>query len=237
MKFFLGLFAVILIPIAIFLSGDADIGLLFSPSPPNMSYLNQVIWITGASSGIGAATALEFTKLGAQVIISARRADKLYTLSNSSQGQGTHEMFVLPLDLMDFESHEKAYQTILAKFGHVDILVLNAGQSQRNAALDTPFEDTRSLMELNFFSCVHLAKVVVPGMITHGGGKVKFHYSLHFPLPLILTVVLQLVLMSSLSGKLGTPIGSSYSASKFALVCVQHLTELIFLLSMDTLMP
>lgn len=176
MRYFLVVVAVVLVPVAIFLSGDADIGLLLSPSPPQMSYANQVIWITGASSGIGAATAIEFKKLGAQVIISARREDKLYALSNASQGQGTHEMFVLPLDLMDFESHEKAYQTILEKFGHVDILILNAGQSQRNPALDTPFADTRSLMELNFFACVHLAKVVVPGMITYGGGKVLSSY-------------------------------------------------------------
>jgi hypothetical protein len=176
------IFAVLLIPVAIFLRGDADLGLLFLSSPPEMSYLNQVIWITGASSGIGAATALEFSKLGAKVIISARRTDKLYALSNVSEGQGGHEMFVVPLDLMDFESHEKAYKTILEKFGHIDLLVLNAGQSQRNSALETPFEDTRSLMELNFFSCVHLAKLVVPGMVTNGGGKVV---SLLTPLYLI----------------------------------------------------
>jgi dehydrogenase/reductase SDR family member 7B len=165
--FFFGLLAV---PLAIFLRGDADLGLLFASNPPDQSYSNQIIWITGASSGLGAATALELARLGAKVIISARRVEKLYAVSNASQG--THEMFVLPLDMIDLDSHQSAYETIIEKYGRLDILILNAGQSQRNTALDTPFEDTRSLMELNFFSCVHLTKVAVPGMVASGGGKV-----------------------------------------------------------------
>jgi short-subunit dehydrogenase len=206
-------FGLLAIPLAIFLQGDADIGLLFASNPPDQSYSNQIIWVTGASSGLGAAAALELARLGAKVIISARRVEKLYSISNASQG--VHEMFVLPLDMIDLDSHQSAYEAIITKYGRLDILILNAGQSQRNSALDTPFEDTRSLMELNFFSCVHLTKVAVPGMVASGGGKVSFSYpySCHES-----PYLFQVVLMSSLSGKLGTPIGSSYSASKFALV-------------------
>jgi short-subunit dehydrogenase len=105
---------------------------------------------------------------------------------------------IVPLDVTDLASHQAAVDTVFGLYGHVDILVLNAGASQRNAAIDTPFSVTQNLMNLNFLSLVALNKLVLPSMVERKSGKI--------------------VVMSSLSGILGTPAASSYSASKFALV-------------------
>lgn len=160
----------IIIPLTIFLQLDSDILIYFSPSPPSNSYLNKVIWITGSSSGIGASLALELNKLGANVIITARREDKLNIISK--QSNGINPMFILPFNIINYTSQIEAYNLIIKKYGHIDMLILNAGQSQRNSAINTLFNDTKELMELNYFSCVHLAKLVLPDMITNGGGKV-----------------------------------------------------------------
>lgn len=74
--------------------------------------------------------------------------------------------------MVDVASHQAAYDTIIDLYGKIDILVLNAGRSQRNPALDTTYEDTLSLMDLNFHSCVHLTKVVLPDMVKAGSGQV-----------------------------------------------------------------
>lgn len=105
--------------------------------------------------------------------------------------------FVLPLDILDYNAQEEAYKTIISKFGRIDILVLNAGVSQRLTAIDTPLSVTQDLMNLNFISFVSLTKLALPSMIKQQQG--------------------QIVVVSSLSGIIGTPMGSSYSASKFAL--------------------
>lgn len=188
-----GVLAAVLL--AVFLKNDADLFLIFAKIPEANAFKDQVVWITGASSGIGAVLAQELTKQGAQVIISARRVDKLEEVAKSTQGN--HAPYVLPLDVLDYDQHEKAYKEIIAKFGKIDTVVLNAGRSQRNTANETPFEVTRSILELNFLSVVHLTKIVLPGLLAQKSGNI--------------------VLMSSLSGRLATPLGSSYSASKFAM--------------------
>jgi dehydrogenase/reductase SDR family protein 7 len=132
------------------------------------------IWITGASSGIGARLACDLTEKGAQVIVSARRIEQLNDVSKRCSGK--HIPYVLPLDVLDLESHETAFNKIIGVFGKVDSLVLNAGRSQRNPAIDTPFNVTTSIMELNFFSVVHLAKVVLPSMINRKSGQVFKYY-------------------------------------------------------------
>lgn len=104
---------------------------------------------------------------------------------------------VLPMDVTDHSTHQAALDAIIAVYGHVDQLILNAGRSQRNLAVTTPLTVTRDMMELNFFSLVALNLLVLPTMIARRSGRV--------------------VVMSSVSGLLGTPVGSSYSATKFAL--------------------
>ena len=124
--------------VAVFFILDADPLLFFLPNPPSTPYLNdQVVWITGASSGIGAALAKDMAKAGATVILSARRVDQLEKISQqckNMQPKGSMEPLILPLDVTDFDAQKKAVDIVLKKFGKIDSLVLNAGRSQRNTA-------------------------------------------------------------------------------------------------------
>jgi len=192
-KLFLIVLAVIL---AVFFKGDVDLPVSFLPYEEKGSFAGKVVWITGASSGIGAALAEDMVKAGAHVIISARRVSMLEEVADACAMFGERP-FVLPFDVTDFDAHSVAVDAVISKFGHVDNFVLNAGMSQRNTAVDTPLSVTQDLMQLNFMSIVSLTKLVLPTMIERKQG--------------------QLVVTSSLSGIIGTPLGSSYSASKFAL--------------------
>ena len=177
---------------------DCDLTLRLLPySSADKSFANQTIWITGASSGIGASLAEELTAGGAQVIISARRMNQLESVADKCAAVGLRPM-IQAFDALDFEEHGRAFEAIIEKFGGVDVLILNAGRSQGALAMDTRLTDTRQLFELNFFSYVNLAKLVVPTMTSRKSGG-------------------QVVVVSSVSGKLGTPMGSSYSGTKYAL--------------------
>lgn len=183
--------------VAMFFAGDADLNLLMLPKPPANAFAGQVMWIAGASSGIGAALAEDLIKKGATVIISARRVNQLNDVADKCQKFGPRPT-VIEMDMTNEESMQFAFTKVIETHGHVDSLILNAGQSQRLVALDTPFEVTEKIMNLNFFSYVKLTKLVGPTMVKRNQG--------------------QIVVVSSLSGIIGTPAGSSYSASKFALV-------------------
>jgi dehydrogenase/reductase SDR family member 7 len=182
--------------LALFFKSDTDLPLFVAPYEQKNSFAGKVVWITGASSGIGAALAEDMVKAGAKVIISARRVAQLEKVADSCAKVGERP-FVLPLDVVDFTAHQEAYAVVLRNFGIVDSLVLNAGQTQRNTALDTDLAVTQDLMNLNFMSYVALTKLVLPDMLRRKDG--------------------QIVVTSSLSGIIGTPLGSSYSATKFAL--------------------
>lgn len=196
-----GIIAILVIVIvAIFFASDADLPLILLPDPPAKANAGQVVWIVGASSGIGASLALDYAKGGAKLIISSRRVQQLEDLAKSCVTAGGEEPLVLPLDITNYEEHTAAFNKILDTYGHLDVLVLNAGVSQRNLAIDTDFSVTESIMKLNFFSFVALNKIVLPHFVSRNQGTI--------------------VVMSSLSGIIGTPVGSSYSASKFALVII-----------------
>lgn len=177
---------------------DCDLILRILPySTSEKAFTDKVIWITGASSGIGASLAVELTAGGAQIVISARREGNLEDVANKCALVGKIPM-ILPFDALDFDEHEKAFNKIVDSFGRVDVLVLNPGRTQRALAMDTPLSETRNLFELNYFSYINLAKLVVPTMTARKSGG-------------------QVIILSSISGKLGTPIASSYSATKYAL--------------------
>jgi dehydrogenase/reductase SDR family protein 7 len=166
---------------AIFLASDADLPLIFLPAPPKNAFQDQVVWIVGASSGIGAVLAQDFSKGGAKVILSSRRVpqmegiakicEKLYAESTGSVA--TDAVKVLPLDVTDLSAHQAAVDEVMKIYGHIDILVLNAGASQRNTAIDTPFSVTKDMMHLNFLSLVALNKLVLPSMVERKAGKVS----------------------------------------------------------------
>jgi dehydrogenase/reductase SDR family member 7B len=159
-------------------------------------FKDKVIWITGASSGIGEALAYELSARGARLILSARRENELKRVQEQLPNKA-QAVLLLPFDLMKKENFPAVVNAAVSQFGKVDVLVNNGGYSQRSLALDTPEEIERELMEVNFFSYTALSKLVLPQMIKNGYG--------------------QLVVMSSIAGKFGFFYRSSYSAAKHAL--------------------
>ncbi|WP_111670045.1 SDR family oxidoreductase [Algoriphagus litoralis] len=155
----------------------------------------SVIWITGASSGIGEAAAKKFSNEGFQVIISARNTQALERVKSACSLPS--EVFVLRLDLEEIDTFEDKVKEAIAHFGKVDILLHNGGISQRSLIRETPLDVDRKLMEVNFFGTIALTKAILPHFISRNSG--------HF------------AVISSLVGKFGSPFRSSYAASKHAL--------------------
>ncbi|MGB0850644.1 MAG: SDR family oxidoreductase [Bacteroidia bacterium] len=154
--------------------------------------MGKIIWITGAGTGIGKALALAYNKNDNTIILSGRKRPALEDISNLLQNS-----YVLPLDVANEEAILQAAQTVKEEFGKVDILINNAGVSQREVASKTSNDVGRKLMEVNFFGSVHLTKAVLPMMTEANTGSI--------------------VAMSSAAGKFGFPLRSYYSASKHAL--------------------
>ncbi len=160
-----------------------------------MSYFkNKVVWITGASSGIGRALAIEFSNRGARCILSARSIEGLEETNRLTANSS--ENIILPLDVTDEQKVEYAVNKVI-EGGGIDILVNNAGVSQRSKVEETEMNVYRSLMEVNFFGVVNLTKSVLPHLIDKGEGSI--------------------VTISSIAGKVGPPYRAGYSASKHAL--------------------
>ncbi|XP_046849199.1 dehydrogenase/reductase SDR family member 7-like isoform X2 [Xenia sp. Carnegie-2017] len=165
----------------------------------------KVVWITGASSGIGEHLAYELARVGCKLVLSARRQQELERVKrkccelsvNLTDFDGDSDILVLPLDTTKFESHEEAFTIILNHFGQVDILVNNSGRSQRALAVDTELQVDRELFDLNVIGSISLTKTVLHHMIKNKTGHV--------------------VVVSSVQGKFGVVGSATYSASKFAL--------------------
>ena len=154
---------------------------------------SKVVWLTGASSGIGEALALELNKEGAKLVLSARRKEELERVAAKCGG----DCFILPLDLEKQNEFETKKNEVLQKFGRLDVLINNGGVSQRSLAKDTSIDVDRKLFEINFFGTVALTKVVLPEFLKQKSGM--------------------FVTVTSAVGKFGSPWRSSYSASKHAL--------------------
>lgn len=161
------------------------------------SFSNAVIWITGASSGIGEAVAVELARnQHVRLVLSARRIDELRRVATLT-GLAESNVLVLPMDMNDTDSFPTCVRTIYERFGRIDYVFQNAGITQRSTVADTDFSVYKQLMDVNFFGVVALTKAVLPGMLAQGNG--------HF------------VVTSSVAGKLGTKQRSGYCASKHAL--------------------
>lgn len=127
-----------------------------------MRFEKKVVWITGASSGIGEALAHAFAREGARLVLSSRRPGELERVRRACARSGEH--FVLPLDLVRSDTFPAAVAAVLARCGQVDVLVNNGGVSQRALAADTAREVERTLMEVNYFGPVALTRAVLPSM-------------------------------------------------------------------------
>lgn len=157
---------------------------------------HKVIWITGASSGIGEALVNECAKQNAIIILSARREGELFRVSKAAGLTSTNSL-IIPFDLADTSQAKDYVQQIISKFGKIDVLINNGGLSQRSSVIETSTETERQLFEINYFSAVNLSKAVLPSMLKHGTGKI--------------------VVLSSIAGKFGFYLRSTYSAAKHAL--------------------
>ncbi|GAB1601426.1 dehydrogenase/reductase SDR family member 7-like [Argonauta hians] len=160
----------------------------------------QVVWITGASSGVGEQLALEFAAAGCKLVLSARRVEELERVKHQCVESGRvspDDILVIPFDLLDFGSHAHAVMTVLQYYSQIDILINNAGRSQRAAWEETALDVDRYCMELNVLGTLSLTKNVLPHMINRGEGHI--------------------VLMSAVEGKIGAPFSASYNGAKHAL--------------------
>ncbi len=155
---------------------------------------NQVVWITGASSGIGEALVKEFALRKCKLILTSRNEKKLKELVNQLK-LNSEDYLILPFDLYNYKNIPSLVKKALQKFSKIDILINNAGQTQRALATETNIETTEKIFALDFFSPVNLTKHLIPYMNSPS----------------------QIVVISSVAGKLGTPFRSSYSAAKHAL--------------------
>jgi short-subunit dehydrogenase len=163
-----------------------------------MSYFdNKVVWITGASSGIGEALAYTFAKHPVKLVLSARRADELARVK-AACGLPDQDVLILPLDVSEHSLSEAAAQKVIAHFGKVDILVNNAGLSHWSKIKDLNMEVIKIIMNVNFLGAVSLTKAVLPDMLKRKAGNI--------------------VVVSSILGKIVTPKQAAYNASKHALM-------------------
>lgn len=160
-----------------------------------MRLSDRVVWITGASSGIGAATARAFAGAGARLVLSSRDPAALERVRATCPHPESHA--VVPLDLARSETFPALAAGVLERFGRVDVLINNGGVSQRALALETTAEVERALMEVDYFGPVALTRAVLPAMQARRAGHV--------------------VVVSSVMGYVGTPGRSTYAAAKHAL--------------------
>jgi short-subunit dehydrogenase len=156
----------------------------------------KIIWITGASSGIGEALALKWAAPGIQLVLSGRNRSQLEIVAENCKKSGA-EALVLTFDLAVPEEVASAVATVQSAFPRLDILVNNGGISQRSLLIDTPMEVARKIMEVDFWGHAGLTRQILPFMVKSGGGHI--------------------VVVSSLTGLFGFPQRSAYSAAKHAL--------------------
>ena len=160
-----------------------------------MAFRDAVVWITGASSGIGEALVKPLVARGARVAVSARRADLLDQQARHWREQGA-DVRPFPLDVTDKEANRLVVQRITDAFGHIDLAVLNAGNHVTPKV--RPFDGQQYVdnMTLNFFGMLHGIDAVLPGMLARGRGHIAG--------------------ISSLAGIRPLPTAGAYGASKAA---------------------
>ena len=155
-----------------------------------MDLNEKIVLITGASEGIGAATARAFRARGARLALTARSADKLAGVAVGSEA-------AIPGDLLIPEHRRKIVGETLGHYGRIDILVNNAGVGLYAPAHRAGMDETRRMFELNFFAPLEMIQLVTPGMKAHGSGAI--------------------VNVSSIGGKVTLPWFTLYSSTKYAL--------------------
>lgn len=160
-----------------------------------MNFKDKVVWITGASSGIGEHMAYAFAAQGAKLILSSRNEAELKRVQQNCPKDV--DILLLPMDVTQFESVPGIVEKAIAHFGYINILFNNAGITQRALVKDAPLSMDQKIMAVNYFGSIALTKAVLPAMLQQQFGHI--------------------VVVSSVMGKIGTPMRSAYAASKHAL--------------------
>ena len=160
------------------------------------AFKDKVVWITGASSGIGEALAYESAKTGAKMVLSARREKELERVKQNCK-LPDEDVLVVPLDLAQHDQMNAKVEKVMSHFGKIDILINNGGISQRSLIVDTDFSVYKKLVDVDYLGTVALSKAVLPIFIKQKGG--------HFGV------------ITSLMGKFSSPLRSGYCGAKHAL--------------------
>ncbi|XP_044740567.1 dehydrogenase/reductase SDR family member 7 [Chrysoperla carnea] len=168
----------------------------------NIGHLKgQVVWITGASSGIGEGLAKALTRYGVRVAISARRVEELERVQREclvgSKLLSENDILIVPMDITKIHTHQECLNRVLAHFGTLDILVNNAGRSQRAIWQDIELEVDRQMFELNVFGPVSLTRLAVKYFLQKGTGHVA--------------------VTSSIAGVIPAPYSATYTGTKHAI--------------------
>ncbi|MGR8946929.1 MAG: SDR family NAD(P)-dependent oxidoreductase [Gammaproteobacteria bacterium] len=165
---------------------------------------NKTVWITGASSGLGKALAVEYAKAGANVCLSARSIEKLQSVNASLAKPGK----IFPCDVADNHQLTQTINQLIDQTTQIDLAILNAGTYLPTPLADLNSDDARALFEVNFFSVIRSIELLAPHMKAQRSGHI--------------------VVVASVAGDVGLPYAAVYSASKSALnrVCESLYPEL-----------
>lgn len=155
------------------------------------------VWITGASSGIGEECAYRYAEEGARLVLTSSSVNRLEPVAARCRELGATEVNILPYDLTYLDGIDTLTDKAWDAMKGIDIVMLNAGISQRTNVEDTSMEMVRKIMEINYFAPVAIAKCLLPKMVGRGYGKIA--------------------VTTSIAGRFGFPLRCGYSSSKFVL--------------------
>ncbi|KAG8191973.1 hypothetical protein JTE90_002244 [Oedothorax gibbosus] len=165
-------------------------------------FKGKVVWVTGASTGLGEAMSYELASVGAKLILTARSTDKLQKvreecIERSNGKLSKEDILILPFDISNLECHKANVQDAVNHFGKIDVLVNNAARYQVGEIIETDMSVDRAVFDINFFGPVSLTKLVIKQFLQQGAGHI--------------------VVISSIDGKFGVPSTASYAGTKHAL--------------------
>jgi dehydrogenase/reductase SDR family member 7B len=157
-----------------------------------MTFAGQTAWITGASSGIGAALARALAKQGARLVLSGRNVEALEAVA-----QDCGEVLILPFETTDIAAIAPAVEQAWGWSGGIDLLVNNAGISQRSLAQETDYSVYERVIAVDLLAPIALTQALLPKMVERGSGRIA--------------------MISSIAGKVGVPMRTAYCAAKFGI--------------------
>ena len=164
------------------------------------AFANKVVWITGASSGIGEEMAVAFATSGSKLVLSARNTEQLERVEKRCHAAGADQdsVLVVPLDVVDLDAMPRAVKKVMETYSVIDLLINNAGVGVRDFCTEVQLDLYRAALEVNLMGPIALTKQVLPIMIKQGSGHIAG--------------------TSSVAGKVGIPLRTAYCAAKFGLI-------------------